>query len=420
MRILHIVHQYPPDYMGGTEFYTQQLAAAQVAAGHDVAVFFRRNAKRIELAHWIEPTGVQVYAASNGEVTPTNRVLATFRDAGIDAQFQQLLNQFQPDVAHIQHLMGLPASLAAKLSKSNIPYVITLHDYWWFCANAQLLTNYDQTLCNGPKMHLNCSSCAISRVREPQRGDLFVIPPLALTLATRTQYLKSIMAKAKALFHWTQFVAQIYTEQGADANKLIFAPPGLITSPPQIEMSHNDTSGPLRVGYVGGISFQKGVHLLVDAVRGEPGVRAWVAGDLEFDPDYSKSLQNIDHGRVNFLGKLDRVDLWQKLAQSDLLVVPSLWYETFGIVISEAFAAGIPVVVSNIGVLQERVQDGIDGRHFRVGDSGHLRHILKELRNNKTQLEKLKDGARKRAAEMPAFSQHVTTIQNHYQQIVTS
>ena len=113
MRVLHLVHQYPPDDLGGTELYTRQLAAAQRARGHDVGVFFRRSGDGSGVEEWREESGTRVWAARHGRVTPAGRLRALFGDRVLTEQWNDVLDVFQPELVHVQHLMGLPASLAS-------------------------------------------------------------------------------------------------------------------------------------------------------------------------------------------------------------------------------------------------------------------------------------------------------------------
>ena len=175
MRILNLVHQYLPDKVGGTERYTQGIAHALAQRGHQVGVFYRRSAAGAGVERR-EDTGVTVWAAWSGAAGPTRRFLATFGDTPIERAFGRVLDESRPDLVHVQHMMGLPAALLDTLHRRRIPTVITLHDYWWVCANAQLVTNYDQSICAGPRHNwFNCSRCALARggadaLGWPRRG----------------------------------------------------------------------------------------------------------------------------------------------------------------------------------------------------------------------------------------------------------
>jgi glycosyltransferase involved in cell wall biosynthesis len=75
---------------------------------------------------------------------------------------------------------------------------------------------------------------------------------------------------------------------------------------------------------------------------------------------------------VRFLGRLPRRELLEAIRGSRFLVVPSIWYEGFPMVIAEAFACGVPPIVSRLGGMREVVQDGNTGLHFTPGDTEDL------------------------------------------------
>jgi glycosyltransferase involved in cell wall biosynthesis len=163
----------------------------------------------------------------------------------------------------------------------------------------------------------------------------------------------------------------------------------------------------LRVGYVGGISWQKGVHVLITAVNQHPKIKLTIVGDLVAFPDYVNELRGMAGGNVTFAGRIPHAELWQTLADFDLIVVPTLWYETASLIVQEAFAAGVPVVASRIGVFPERVNDGVDGLLFPTGNADALADLLRHLHDNPQKLALL------RAGIQPVFTidEHVTAIE---------
>ncbi|RME41947.1 MAG: hypothetical protein D6796_15105, partial [Caldilineae bacterium] len=225
MRILHLVHQYLPEYVGGTELYTRWLAQAQRRRGHPVGVFYRRSAEGRGREGRLDAGDVQVWAAWAGIVTPTRRFFHTFDDRPMRPLWEQTLRDFAPEVVHIEHLMGLPVSLVDVLRRRGIPYVITLWDFWWVCANANLLTNYDRTICDGPRAFLNCARCALARANRP--GLWPAQPPLAGVMAWRNRLLRRVLANAAALIAPTRFVHRWYADHHAPAARLVTIPAGL-------------------------------------------------------------------------------------------------------------------------------------------------------------------------------------------------
>ena len=83
MRILHLVHQYLPEYVGGTELYTAWLADNLSQRGHQVTVFYRRSMEGTELTCRDDENGVRVWAVTTGRVTPVSRFWATFGERHI-------------------------------------------------------------------------------------------------------------------------------------------------------------------------------------------------------------------------------------------------------------------------------------------------------------------------------------------------
>jgi glycosyltransferase involved in cell wall biosynthesis len=129
-------------------------------------------------------------------------------------------------------------------------------------------------------------------------------------------------------------------------------------------------------------------------------------------PDYVNELQELaHHPGIKFAGRIPHKQLWEALAEADVVVVPSLWYETAVLVIQEAFAAGVPVIVSQIGALQERVNDGSNGLLFPPGDAAALRDILLNLHDSPVHLAALRRGI----TAQTTIDQHLDKIIKIYQ-----
>ena len=378
MRVLHLVHQYPPQHVGGTELYTQWLLHELQRRGHTVALFHRRSAigngheRRIE-------AGVEVWTAWNEQITPTNRFLASFGDRSISRAFTQALKSVRPDLVHIQHLMGLPVTIVNQLNAAKIPYIVTVHDYWFLCANAQLLTNYDNTLCQGPNWWLNCARCALARAGQEHAA--WAAPAVAPLMAIRHNRLRRVLAGARQTIAPTNFVREIYREVGLPVANMVVIPHGIVVPEVNGETAtgRQQPSSKLHVAYIGGISWQKGVHVLIAAINQLPPEEVFLSiyGDTAAFPDYVAHLKEaVCYDNVAFAGQVAHADLGRVLAGADIVAVPSLWYETSSLIIQEAFAAGVPVVASDLGAMREKVSDGVDGLLAAPGDVSAWRNSL--------------------------------------------
>lgn len=379
MRILHLVHQFPPDHVAGTEIYTQTLARRQAGTGHRVAVFAPAN--REGALSVTEESGVKVYRAAAGARSARQVFTSIFGHPALGGAFEEVLAAERPDIVHIQHLMGLPAGLVETLNRDRIPYLLHLHDYWFGCANGQLLTNYDETLCEGPDdSWRNCGRCALARAGLPASGLAAAL--VAPTMTRRAALLTPVFAAARCVLSPTDFVRRVHQRMGLPIERAIIFPHGTEPPDPPLPPRPERAPGPLRLGYVGSLNRQKGVHVLIDAVNRLPAgsVRLTIYGNPDVFPAYAAGLKaQSTHPGITFAGVVDRVDLWTRLAGLDALVLPTQWYEASPLVIGEAFAAGLPVIASRIGALPELIRDGVDGRLFPPGDASALSEVLRLL-----------------------------------------
>lgn len=414
MRILLVVHQYPPEQVGGTELYTQTLARYLVNAGHSVTVYYPSQAEDVREAKGGDvEERVVVCPEPLGARSRSQVFRHTFGHREIRRNFKSLLHREQPEVVHIQHLMGLPVSLPDEIVEAGIPNVVTVHDYWYGCANAQLITNYDETICPGPDRYfVNCGRCAIARSGRHRLQPL--APIVAPLMAYRNRRLGQVLSRADRVIVPTQFVQTIYQKLGLPTDNIVIVPHGIELPAESIQEAirrrRQTIDGSLHIGYVGSLARQKGIHNLVAAVNGLPAeyVRLSIYGDLTVFPEYVAELRrSASHPGINFMGRVTRDKLWSVIADFDVFVLPTLWYEASPLTIQEAFAVGVPIIASRIGAIPEKIRSGVDGLLVPPGDVPALRQALQHLQQDPSIL------ARLRAGILP-----VRNIEDHVEDVV--
>ncbi|MFA5021217.1 MAG: glycosyltransferase, partial [Patescibacteria group bacterium] len=145
------------------------------------------------------------------------------------------------------------------------------------------------------------------------------------------------------------------------------------------------------MAYVGQLEPYKGVIDLIKITQGLSG--DWellIAGDGSAKREAVK--WSLDNGKIKLLGRLNAIELEQQIwSRADILINPSKTAESFGLVIIESYARGIPVLASSIGALKELVKDRQTGWLFKAGDQLDLKRNIEFILANRDQLAPMKD-----------------------------
>lgn len=377
MRLAYVVHQFPPQSVGGTEVYSWGLARAIAARGHEVHIFYPLR-QEIRGATPLLQDGLWLWRIPLPDMgrNPARAFWHTFRNATVEAEFARFLTTTKPDLVHFQHLQGVSGRLFSLATPC--PRVVTLHDYWYFCANSQLIKP-DGSLCSGPRGGWRCGDCGAARAGLALPRALQ--PTLALPFAYRNRFLQRQMRGVECYIASSHFVRDTYVREGWPAERIIVIEHGLDYS--RLASTGQPISVPIRPHFVflGSIAWQKGVHVLIKAFNKLSELTSLtIYGDTTLFPDYVAYLETlVRHPHVRFAGVLDHRRIGDALRSADYLVVPSLWHETFCLVAQEAHGVRVPVVASRLGALPERVWDGVNGRLFQAGDSDDLARVLRDL-----------------------------------------
>ncbi len=413
MRILLVVHGFPPAAGGGTEVYTRDLARALAAMPDaEVGVLARESdPARPDLAlRRAAPGAVRLFVINN-----TFQSCGTFAESyehpGLLAVAAAVLDEFQPDVVHLQHLTCLSTRLPAEIARRRIPTVLTLNDYWLLCHRGQLF-DLDGQRCAGP-FDGGCGRCippAALPGRAAYSAGRFVrrmpIPGAAAAVRMaeaaldrggasertraastgRLAHMQAAVADIDRILAPSETMAARFRRFGLPAGKMIRCDQGIALD--AFKGLRRTASPQLRLVCAGGLIPSKAPHLLLDAVALLPPGSVVVdllgpAGAYHGRHDYAESLTSrLRHPAIRRLGPVPHERMAATLYDADVVVVPSVWIENAPFIIREAFAAGAPVVASDLGGMAEMVRDGVNGLLFPPGDvealAGRLRRLLEE------------------------------------------
>ncbi len=411
MKVLQVVHQFLPEYVGGTEIYVDTLSRGLVHRGHDVRIF--SGSSDYSEHEWKDLTVHTVPGGLRGQRGATGNFLTAFGNAGTEHAFEKLCRDYAPDLVHFHHLAGLSSQLVSIARGLGIPTVFTLHDYWFLCPNGQLITER-QRPCDGPVLGINCGVCAAHRLGLAPMS--IFAPAVAPVFLKRQQVLKKAVSSVDVIVAPSKFIGHIAEKNGLPREKILYIDHGVEMSP--VTKDHGrGLDNKLTFMYLGSIAPVKGVHVLIDAFKclTSGSARLLIYGDTSIFPKYGEQLKRTSAGSgIEFMGVANRDQVLKALRQADVLIVPSLWYENAPLVVQEAFAMGVPVVASKLGALEEWVTNEVNGLHFETGNAVDLGEKLKLLIDRPELLHKL----RSNVPRVSSIDEHVQSIEGVYKGLV--
>jgi glycosyltransferase involved in cell wall biosynthesis len=391
VRVVHVISGYLPHETTGTQIQLRDLSRGLRARGWEVEIFTRlagREHAEFELTR------------SVWEDIPVTRLTNNFDDLDcferlythptIDARFDEFLAAARPDLVHIHHLTCLSTSMITVARGRGIPIVMGLHDYWMSCLRGQRIRPDDLGICDTLDRD-RCLRC-LNRLWPhllPLAGPrslwdrLRGRPPSLGKLYAWEKHVQRMLGACQALTAPSRFHRDRFVDAGVDPSRLFVAPYGL----PLDEL--RGRARPLgrrrHIGFIGSVIPSKGVHVLCEAFDrlDRPDLVLHIHGEtpsFHGDSGYVDRLRQLLRPSldVRFHGRYEQRDLPAILAGLDLLVVPSLWWESFCLTAREGALAGVPVVASRLGALEEAINDGI-AIGFRAGDAHDLAHVLSRV-----------------------------------------
>jgi glycosyltransferase involved in cell wall biosynthesis len=409
MRILIIVHGFPPTYTGGAERRAERTARALAKRGHEVRVFC------IETLYGTQD-GV-IWSEQDEQGIIVRRCTCRFRQGlpyresydnpAIARALTSLVEAWQPDIMHLFSGYLITAAASRVATEHGLPLVVSLTDYWWLCHRINLIRS-DGQRCDGPDA-VQCARCHAETRRRfrlptnalPDIGNLFWKGVAATPLLhepfgvyaqqERQAVLTEQLQQAAALIVPSYYVANWYQNHGIQHPSLYVIRQGVELDVCQI----HSPSPILRVGYFGQVKYHKGVDLLLAAwqhLRQTQLCSLNIYGSDGGEPAYGESIRRTISGleRVTWPGTLNGHDVWEALAHIDLLVMPVRWYENSPNIILEAQAMGIPIVATNLGGMHELVHHEQNGLLVDPDNVEALSGALQRLIDDRSQLARIR------------------------------
>lgn len=412
MRVLQVVHAFPPRSTAGVEVYTARISDALSRRGHEVRVLAAVHDLAARTGSVRERRYGELRVVEVVNVRERGGLVSTYADPEVTRGVLAALASFSPEVVHVQHLLDLSLELVREAKRAGAPVLLTLHDYWLSCARDGLRRRADGVVCDTVD-HAVCASClrdspylapvlqrrALDMARGAGLGRLVHrihdrAPRLAAGLlravrafsrdghAERRAALDRRAAELGAIAREIDLALAPTDFAGARAIELGVPRDRVRRTRFGVDLPRQRREGPRRrFGYVGGLADHKGVHVLVAAFRrlASPDLTLEIHGDPAVHPEYAAELVRLAAGdpRIRFRGPFPEGGQQDVLSGLDVVVMPSVWWENSPMSLLEARAAGAWVVASRIGGVPE-ILPAAAGRLVPPGDVEALRTALAE------------------------------------------
>jgi glycosyltransferase involved in cell wall biosynthesis len=350
---------YPPFHFGGDAMHAYRLTNALARRGHRVTVVHSADAYRALGGG--EPAGSFPHEPSVTTRTlatrwPAGSALATYltgRPAFYGPALEAVLRGGRYDVVHF-HNVSLAGGPGVLRYGSGIK-LYTTSEHWLVCP-MHVLWRYDREPCDEP----HCLRCTLAFRRPPQ-------------LWRYTNLLQRELAHVDLFLSPSRFTLQAHRERGFTwpiRHLPYFLPE---TDAPAAEPA--DTGRPYFL-FVGRLERLKGVQVLVEVFRTYREADLVVVGEGTYGAELRRQAGDLAH--VRFVGRVHPSELPSLYAGAIALLVPSIGYEVFGIVILEAFAQRTPAIVHDLGALPEVIEESGGGFAYRT--PGELVEAMERLR----------------------------------------
>lgn len=344
MKVLQVHNRYR--IRGGEDAVVETTMDLLERRGHDARLFDKYSNE-----------------LTSGLVQRVRAVFSGIYSSAARREMDCVLSEFGPDVVHVHNLYPLisPSVLVA-CRRAGVPVVMTCHNYRLVCPIAvHFIRGRICERCAGGREY----SCFLQNCRDNR-------------LESAAYALRGYATRALGLFRKnitlflaiSEFLKRRLIDAGLPEERIAVVPNMI-----RIPESGADASQGAYAAFAGRASEEKGIPVLLEAARRLPEVRVQVAGHGPM----LEALREAAPANVTFPGTMSPEGLAGFYRGARFLVVPSVWYETFGLVAVEAMSHGIPVIASRIGGLQELITDGVSGFLFEPGNAEDLADKMRRL-----------------------------------------
>lgn len=433
MRIGFVSEFFPPYVLGGGELSARELAKALAEAGEEVYVITPSyNGWRGEVSsdgYTIVYFPFPVKQALTRRYLVGNTVFFNY----LAREVRKACSKYSLELLHAQNKYAVPGAVRAG-ERAGIPVVATIRDTIAVCEFGVCMLKHPH---KPPKWcsfwdRLRCCVNFLEMYDERASilGGVVKAPLLALYATYLARALREALWRLDKMILASRGLLDVYATLGYPRDKMEVIPniPSYkqpeVRDPLEVRKSLAIGEDEFLIVYAGRISWGKGTHILLDAIRLlareelPRRFKAVLVGGGLVDRFLKIAMEYGVLDRVMFLGQRSHDFVLSLIAASDVAVMPSVWPEPLSRFVLEAMVLSKPIVASKVGGNPDAVVDGENGFLVKSGSPADLANALSTLINNPNLCEKM--GARSRELIEKVFSREeiVKKTLNLYQEVL--
>lgn len=383
---------------GGAEVYSINLGEILQKQGHEVRFFsmsYPQNIHVNEDKYFAEEVSF-FHSSISGRLKAALRVFGV----GIKENYKKILDEFQPDIVHLNNIHSYLSPIVAKLSyERGVKVIWTIHDYKLICPTYSCLYK-----------KLPCEACFSNKAnvifRKCMKNNLS---------ASFLAWGEAVYWNKKKLSKWTDtficpsnFIAQKMKQGGYPAEKLHVICNFINDEKAKFITELNPEMKEIAYAYIGRLSEEKGINEFLKVAAKLP-YKLYIAGN---GPLENELKQKYSSDRIWFLGHLSAIEIIKLLKRVQFSVMPSICYENNPLSVIESLCCGTPVCGRRIGGIPELLEGNTDNHLF--SNEAELISSLTEMFENSSAIErqKLSSNSCKRFSAELYYQRWLEVIQN--------
>ncbi len=407
MKIAFVLKYFLPEKTAGTEVYAAALCKGLLKLNAEVIVIKPRIGGQDINEYYYGKIKVVEYPES----AFVDRDLQTGKrnPEGLPC-FKELLLAEKPDIVHFHEISGSNGITIAHVrtaKETGIPVFLTMHLIGYSCQTG-MLRYKDSYYCNGVVETYKCAVCTLHKkgfrygsaeilatvgewLNKNQTNISFLPDKLSGALSyplytdRHLALLVELFSVCEKIFVLSNWFKQVLLVNNMPENKMVLLPKALPDDTVFEKRLYNEKkpNDIVKFVYLGRISKIKGLHTILEALK-DVKEKNWtldIYGQIEeqaYFAERNKTIEKIS-GAINWKGTIQPKEVVKTLQQYDALIFPTIIQEMVGLVVQEAFAAGVPVIGSDAKGIAEQVTDKVDGLLYKAGDVAELKDVLNRV-----------------------------------------